>query len=271
MLESSHLDRISRLYHITIASVSLSTEIVGYLDSLLRVREIPDDPRALNGLQVANSGTVRRIGAAVDACQASIDAAVASGCDFLLAHHGLFWGGLEPLTGRHGRRVRALVAGDVALYSAHIPLDCHPEVGNNAVIARQLSLTNCKPFGEYRGILIGVEGNADTTLAEFTQRVERVLKHPPRVIQGGPERVTRVAVVSGAASDLVRAAHQAGIDTFLTGEGPHHTYFDAEELGVTVLYGGHYATETAGVRELARHLSDRYGIPWQFLDHPTGL
>jgi len=115
--------------------------LVSYLDGYLRVAEVPDAPHAVNGLQVANAGTVSRVAAAVDLCEATVRLAAEQGADLLLVHHGLFWGGLQPLTGRAQRRVAGLITRDIALYSAHLPLDLHPEVGNNAVLARQLGVS----------------------------------------------------------------------------------------------------------------------------------
>ncbi len=248
-----------------------SAELIGYLDTYLRVGEVPDYANALNGLQVANSGKLSKIAVAVDACQATIDAAAGMGADLLIVHHGLFWSGLEPLTGRHGRRVRALYLNDIALYSAHLPLDCHPEVGNNAVLARDLGLAEVEGFGEYNGVTIGVMGSYGGELADLVDRLRGRLGGDARVIACGPAVCRKVAIVSGAASDLLRAARDAGVDTFVTGEGPHHTYLDAEEWGMNLVYAGHYATETVGVIALAGHLEQRFGMPWEFVDHPTGL
>lgn len=247
------------------------TELVAYLDGYLRVAEVPDSPNALNGLQVENSGKVSRVAAAVDACQATIDRAVDAGCDFMLVHHGLFWGGPEPITGRHARRIRRLIEGDIALYSAHIPLDVHPEVGNNAVLARTLGLDDTAPFGDYKGTLIGVIGTTDASLKELVDRIRAELGSEPHVIAAGPERVGRVGVITGGAGNMIREARDAGADTFVSGEGPHHSHFDAEEWGLNVIYAGHYATETVGVKALARHIEGRFGLGWQFIDHPTGL
>lgn len=246
-------------------------DVVGYLDSYLRLESVPDDPRALNGLQVANSGRLGRIAAAVDACQTTIDRA--AGCDagLLLVHHGLFWGGLETLTGRHGRQVRKLIESDTAVYSAHIPLDCHPEVGNNPLLARGLAVQALVPFGEYQGCHIGVMGDLTAPREDLVGAVARLLQTAPRLLPTGPGQVKRVAVVTGAGASYIREAWEAGADTLITGEGPHHSYFEAEELGVNVVYAGHYATETVGVKALAEHLSHRFGVPWEFLDHPTGL
>src|SRR6266516_1765203 len=226
------------------------TELVSDVDGYLRVLEVPDAPHAINGLQVANAGTVSRLAAAVDLCEATVRMAAEQGADLLLVHHGLFWGGLQPLTGRAYRRVAGLMAQNIALYSAHLPLDLHPDVGNNAVLARQLGVSLRGEFGEEYGVRIGRWGETDVSR---------------------DARVRRVGIVTGAAGSMIAQAAAAGLDTFVTGEGPHHTFFDAEELKLNVFYAGHYATETVGVQALAGHLRDRFQLPWTFLDHPTGL
>lgn len=252
------------------------TELTAYLDQYLGTPEVPDAATALNGLQVENRGEVARIVAAVDASQATIDGVVASlasspGPILVLVHHGLFWDGLRPVTGRRYRRLGALLADDIALYSAHIPLDIHPDVGNNAVLARALGLTRIQPFGDYKGIPLGLAGDLSVARDELVRRINGLLGTATRLLPGGPGQVSRLGIISGAAGDKIAAALAAGCDTFLTGEGPHHTYFDAMELGVNVLYSGHYATEQVGVKALAAHLADRFGLPWEFHDHPTGL
>ncbi len=254
-------------------------ELVAYLDRYLRVSEIPDHEHAVNGLQVENRGSVNRLVAAVDASQRTIDGAVAgsAGPVLILVHHGLFWDGGRALTGRAYRRLRTLIEHDAALYSAHIPLDIHPEVGNNPVLARELGLEETSWFGALRGVPLGVSGLAPQRLrdrAVFVAEVERLLnleRGAARLIPGGPASVQRVGVITGAASNMLAAAKQAGVDTFVTGEGNHPSYFDALEWGLNVVYAGHYATETLGVRALARHLSARFDLPWEFHDHPTGL
>lgn len=252
------------------------SELTNHLDQFLRIAELPDAPTALNGLQVENGGRVARIVAAVDASQATIDGVVESltevpGPALLLVHHGLFWDGLAPVTGRRYRRLRALLDHDVALYSAHIPLDVHPEVGNNAVLAAELGLGTPTPFGDYQGIPIGLAGALTLPRDEFRQRVNALLGTETRLLAGGPERTGRVGIISGAAGSMIGDALEAGCDTFLTGEGAHHTYFDAMEFGVNVLYAGHYATEQVGVKALAAHLAEQFGLSWTFHDHPTGL
>src|SRR2546423_13161314 len=139
------------------AAIELAA-LVAYLDRYLRVADVADAPHALNGLQVSNRGTVSRAAAAVDLCEATVRMAAQQGADLLLVHHGLFWGGLQPLTGRAYRRVAGLIAKNIALYSAHLPLDLHPEVGNNAVLARQLGVSPRGEFGEEYGVRVGRGG-----------------------------------------------------------------------------------------------------------------
>jgi dinuclear metal center YbgI/SA1388 family protein len=246
-------------------------ELVRYLNDYLRVLEVPDYPEALNGLQVENAGEVTRIAAAVDLCEATVQLAAAQGADLLLVHHGLFWGGLKPLVGPRQRRVAALVRHNIAVYSAHLPLDRHAEVGNNAVLARALGVVVRGEFGKHEGVPIGVWGELSTQRAALQQKIAAVLGAVPRLMPFGPAAVRLVGIITGAGGSMIADAAAAGLDTYITGEGPHHTFFDAEELGLNVFYAGHYATETVGVKALAAHASARFRIPWVFLDHPTGL
>ena len=253
--------------------VPLAT-IAAYLDEYLRVGEVPDEPGALNGLQAENqSGTVSRIVAAVDASLATIETAACAEPCLLLVHHGLFWDGNIPLTGRRYRRIRALLENDIALYSAHIPLDVHTEVGNNYVLARQLGLGALEFFDLYRGVPLGVKGRLEKPVprADFVARVESLLGSPAKLMPGGPEQSDRVGIITGGAGSRIAAAQAAGVDTYVTGEGAHHTYFDAMELGINAIYAGHYATETVGIKALAEHCAAKFGLAWEFHDHPTGL
>jgi len=245
--------------------------VVSYLDRYLRTSDVPDAPNALNGLQVANGGTISRVTAAVDLCDATVQMAAQQGADLLLVHHGLFWGGLQPLTGRAYRRVAGLIRHNIALYSAHLPLDVHPEVGNNAVLAHRLGVARRGEFGEEYGMRIGVWGEVDIPRAVLAQRLGEVVGGHPRLMAFGPERVRRVGIVTGAAGSMIGQAAAQGLDTYITGEGAHHTFFDAEELGLNVFYAGHYATETFGVKALAERLCTEFDLPWTFLDHPTDL
>jgi dinuclear metal center YbgI/SA1388 family protein len=246
-------------------------DLVAYLDTFLRIAEIPDHPQAFNGLQIENSGSVRRIIAAVDASLGAIEEAARARGDLLVVHHGLFWSGPAPIVGAHGRRIRALLSADIAVYSAHIPLDCHPEVGNNFELGRKLGVKNLTPFGEYGGIRIGVAGELAIERKALVTKLEQELGFSPKIVAAGPTRVRRMGIITGAGTSEIGAAAAAGLDTFLTGEGPHHSYLQAEELGINLIYAGHYATETIGVKALAAHLSKRFDIPWEFVHHPTGI
>lgn len=246
--------------------------LVRYLDDYLRVaEEVADAPEALNGLQVGNAGDITKLAAAVDMCEATVRMAVEQRADCLLVHHGLFWGGLRPLVGPAYRRVAALIKANIALYAAHLPLDRHPDVGNNSVLARLLGVKVRGEFGSYHGAPIGIWGEYSGKRDELSWSLTKSLGSAPRLLPFGPERVQRVGIVTGAGGSLIPQAAAAGLDTYITGEGQHWTFFDAEELGINVFYAGHYATETVGVKALAEHLSKKFDLPWAFLDHPTGL
>lgn len=248
------------------------TEVQAYLDDVLRIgSEVADAPQALNGLQVANQGRITSLAAAVDVCEATIRMAAEEKASLLLVHHGLFWGGLRPLVGPLYRRVAGLLEHDIALYAAHLPLDRHPEIGNNAVLARMLGITARGEFGDYHGAPIGVWGDVDLPRDDLSDAIAAALRVTPRLLAFGPERVRRVGVITGAGGDMIAQAAAAGLDSLVTGEGQHWTYFDAEELGINVYYAGHYATETVGVKALAERVAARFDLPWVFLDHPTGM
>jgi dinuclear metal center YbgI/SA1388 family protein len=242
-----------------------------YCDRLLRTSEVNDYDRAANGLQVENDGTVSCIAAAVDASLATLRLAAAEGADLLVAHHGLFWGSSHPWTGRRYQLLRFLMENTLAVYSSHLPLDIHPRLGNNARLCAELGFRKLRPFFVDHGQAIGFQARTRILRTELSQRLEDAVGGPVLVIPGGKKQCERIGVVSGGAGgDLVRAAEE-GVDTFITGEGPHWTYALAEDLGINVLYAGHYATETFGVKALAEHLATRFGVPWVFVDHPTGL
>ena len=252
------------------ATVSLS-QLTSHLDDFLRIGEVPDEANAVNGLQVENaSGTVSQVVAAVDASIETIRGVV-EGATLLLVHHGLFWDGNQPVTGRRYRRLRLLMEHDVALYSAHMPLDMHPEVGNNAVLARELGVVGSEPFATYRGIPFGASGALEMPREALVGRLEELLGANATLIPGGPARTSRVGIITGGAGTSVGSAHAAGLDTFITGEGPHHTYHEAMELGVNLIYAGHYATEQVGVKALAERIGEVFGVPWRFEHRPTGM
>ena len=248
-------------------------EIVRFLDDYLDIPEFPDDARALNGLQVDGPEFVKRFAVAVDARE-SVMADVAGWADLLIVHHGLFWGGLQPLTGLRFRRVKALVEGGTALYSAHLPLDGHPEVGNAVLLAGAVGVEGLQPFGEFQGRHFGMWGTiagGPVSLAELEQRLAKVLGRPITTLPGGPELVSSVAVATGGGASSVAEAAEIGVDVLVTGEAQHYHAIFAAELGVTILLGGHYETETFGVKGIAGILTDRFGIEGRFVDWPTGL
>jgi dinuclear metal center YbgI/SA1388 family protein len=245
-------------------------ELVAYLDDYLQVQSIEDSSN--NGLQVEGGEEVTRLAFAVDSGLAAFEGAQAAGAQMLIVHHGLFWSRPVMITGIHRRRLEALFDGGISLYAVHLPLDLHQELGNNATLARWLALEDVAPFGDYKGHSIGVEGRLPEALSmeQFTARVEGMLGEPVvRVWSFGPDTVQRVAIVSGGAGSLAEQAAAAGVDVYLTGELNHTVYHDTQELALNVVYGGHYATETAGLKALAEHLAARFGLDVVFLDLPT--
>jgi dinuclear metal center YbgI/SA1388 family protein len=253
------------------------SDITSYLDAQLGIPGTPDYATALNGLQVANRGTARKVAAAVDASQRTIDGAIAEGADLLLVHHGLFWAGLQPIVGPRYARLRALLDHDVAVYAAHLPLDRHPTLGNNALLARELGLTPSGEFARFESIAVGVRGTSDVATAELLQRAAAFAREhggDARASAHQPDRRTRrwaICTGGGASAATLDEAVELGVDTLIVGEGPHWTAVDAPERGLVIIYAGHYATETLGVRALARDLETHFGLPWTFIAAPTGL
>jgi len=246
-------------------------DIVAYCDRNLRTVEIGDYDGAANGLQVENSGAVTRLAAAVDASLTTVKLAIAAKADLLIVHHGLFWSPRQPWTGKNYDLLRLLVENNLAVYSSHLPLDAHPRLGNNARLCAALGLKNLKPFFESHGQTIGFKSQTKISRNELAARLEKATGVKPTIIPGGKSVCKKIGVVTGGAGAELKQAAAEGVDTFITGEGPHWTFALAEELGLNVFYGGHYATETFGVKALAAELSKKFKVPWTFLDHPTGL
>jgi len=247
------------------------SEIVSYTDDLLRIREVRDWDNALNGLQIENSGRVVRIGAAVDVSTGILTKAAKENVDLLIVHHGLFWPGLQPIRGALHRQLRLAFEKEIALYSAHLPLDIHPKVGNNALLVARLGLKSAQPFLEEKGQPVGLKIRASVPRSEVVRKLQRLLNGPVRVFGFGPKQTRVIGVVTGAAGSEIYRVAEENIDTFITGEAPHWAAVAAEELGMNLLLGGHYATEVFGVKALATHLSKRFTVPWEFIDCPTGL
>lgn len=252
-------------------------ELITYLDDYLRVKEIEDSSQ--NGLQVegpeeVTADNLAKVAFAVDSCQAAFERAVATGAQLLIVHHGLFWDKPLRLVGPIFQRVKRLIEGGCGLYAVHLPLDLHPEVGNNAELARLLELKDTRAFGEYHGSTIGIGGALEPPipLDVLVERLARATGEPPvRVLAHGPAEVSRVGCISGGAAFLMDQVAGAGFDTFVTGETSHSFFHQAAERGLNVVHGGHYATETLGVKALARHLEEKFSLETTFLDIPTGM
>jgi dinuclear metal center YbgI/SA1388 family protein len=245
--------------------------LVDYLQTYLRHDAISDYPGAANGLQLENSGRITKLGAAVDACEPVIAQAAHRGISLLLVHHGLMWDQhISAFTGARYRKLKTAINADLAIFSSHLPLDAHPVVGNAAQLATAIGLRKVKPFFEHKGEPIGMRGELGVAREDLARQIEKTVGSA-HLCAAGPARVRRIGIVTGAAGSEIAAVAREGIDTFITGEGPHWSYTAAEELGVNIFYAGHYATETFGVKALATHLAKKFRIPWEFIDHPSGL
>jgi dinuclear metal center YbgI/SA1388 family protein len=252
-------------------------DVVAHLDALLDTASIPDYPPALNGLQVENSGHVTRVAVAVDFSLRAVEGAAAAGASLLVVHHGMFWSGLRPVRGTHYTRLKLLLEHDIAVYASHLPLDVHATLGNNALLARELDLEVSGGFARYQTIDVGVQGMCECATTLLVDRARRLARqHGGEVVVTPHDHDRRthrfgICTGAGASSDTIREALAAGIDTLIVGEGPHHTGVEAADAGLVIIYAGHYATETLGVRAIGATLEREFGLPWSFLDLPTGL
>lgn len=245
-------------------------EICLFLDERFHSGTVRDYPNALNGLQLENAGSVARLGAAVDASESTIDMALDAGVDFLLVHHGLYWSGLRPLTGPFYRKVRKAMSGNMAVYSLHLPLDDYTEFGNSRLLAEAIGLKDMEPFFESMGFFMGAAGKWEGDLNSLVRAVSSAVGGSVQCIPGRGSDPGKVAIASGGSGDELEKMARLGAQTLIVGEGAHWTVPIAEELGINLLYAGHYATETFGVRALTGELSRHFSLPWQFLDNPTG-
>lgn len=248
------------------------TDLTTYLDEYLRVSEIED--YGPQGLQVeASTDSVQRVALAVDTAPPIIKAAGDWNADMLLVHHGILWGSVERIAGPLGERVRLLLSHDIHLYAAHLPLDAHQEVGNNAVLAQILDLDIQRWWCEMTNVPLGVLGNvpSGTSLSDVAKTLEKKLNTTVRVLTHGPQQVETVALVSGGGAGQVAEAVALGADTFITGETSHTHFWAARDYGINVIYAGHYASETVGVQALGHHLETKFGIETKFFDFPTEM
>jgi len=247
--------------------MATAQDVADFLNETLEIDAFEDDSH--NGLQVDGPGRIKRVCCGVDASMEFFCAAHARGADFLVCHHGISWGeSLKRITGMNYERIAYLVNHGMALYACHLPLDAHARYGNNAQIVSALKLRKRQPFGDYRGMVIGYEGELDKPMryATFKKRVAEVIGAEMRCMDFGPPTVKRVAVVSGGAADGVHEAGAKGVDVYITGEPRLEAYAVAQELGVHVIFAGHYATEVFGVKALMPLLRRQFGVTCDFVD-----
>lgn len=243
--------------------------LINYIDERLEVKSIEDASK--NGLQVQGAEEISRIGLATDAALAVYRRAADEGCQMIITHHGLIWSGIEAVTGRNYEHIKFLMDNDMSLYAAHLPLDRHPELGNNAQLSRILKLQDLKDFGYYHGIPLGFSGSLESPLSlkEMAKCFQDAIGGNPKTLDFGPRTITRVGIVSGGGSSTLEEAIDCGLDCLITGEGKHENYHLAREAGISVLYLGHYHSETLGVRALGKELEERFQLETVFIDEPT--
>ncbi|MGI5842744.1 MAG: Nif3-like dinuclear metal center hexameric protein [Candidatus Xenobium sp.] len=240
-------------------------EVVRYLDDLLRKDEFKDFTH--NGLQVEGAPEISKVGVAVDACMATFEDL--ADCGMILVHHGLWWPSVDRITAADRRRLAFLLGREINLYVSHLPMDRHPQLGNNAVLLRGLGLEPAREFGE-----VGWVGEFDTPVPreDLLLKVQTLLEGPVRTLDFGSPEISSLAVCSGSGGvDYMLKACDLGADAYLTGEASHAIYHAAREAGMNVLLGGHYATETWGVKALCPLLQEAFGLETRFAAQPTGF
>jgi dinuclear metal center YbgI/SA1388 family protein len=252
-------------------------KIVTWLDDILESDATPDYPGALNGLQLANRGTVRKVAAAVDFSTRSVKAAIKEGANLLIVHHGMFWAGAQAIVGQRYSRLVDMIDADLAVYSSHLPLDRHPQLGNNVLLAKALGLEPSEPFARFKDIFIGAQGTSDvptSALVDLARAFSQGHGGDTIATAHGAARITRrwaICTGTGASAETLDEASRDGIDTLIVGEGPHWTAVDAADRDLAIIYVGHYASETLGVYALAAEVSSQFDIAWTKISAPTGL
>mgnify|MGYP006287454927 CR=1 FL=1 len=250
------------------------SDLDGYFRSFLPFEEFARVDPSKNGIQVSRSESpIRRVAFTVDAAMEPFEAAAEWGAQALVVHHGLFWGHEQTITGTHYQRLKFLLDQDMGLYACHLPLDAHLGVGNNAVMAKTLGLENLVPFGEYKGLPIGVKGVLPKPLTptEVAETLFGSAEVPIRILPFGKEKVRSLGLISGGAPRDAMTAADEGLDLFITGDAAHTVYHNCRERGINVMFAGHYATETWGVWKLSEKLRQEKGVETRFFDIPTGL
>lgn len=240
-------------------------EIVSFCDQRARTHEVKDFSGALNGLQFANDGVVTKIGAAVDAGLVPFQKAVDAKVDFLIVHHGMFWSGSQRVVGSEYDKARTLIDGNLAVYSCHLPLDAHPEIGNNAILAKKLGIAADHSFLPYEGTDIGLVGKWTSTRADLRAALKGLFGQRFAAMEFGSTEPQKICVLTGSGASAIEHVKATGADTFITGELRQHHFNYAQENALNVYACGHYATETFGISALAAEAAKTFGLKWEFI------
>lgn len=253
-------------------SIEISrNELVSFIDELLNTSRYKD--YSCNGLQVQGAQMISKVALLVDASLQGYQLALEKKCQLIAVHHGIIWDGIKSVSGSSYNHLKFLIQNNLNLYASHLPLDLHPEIGNNAQLAAILNMTGLKPFGNYKGIDIGFEGSLEkpTDLETIVQILNDKLNTQCTVLPFGKKDISKVAVVSGGAADLLTEAIRKEADCYITGEPAHYNYHEALENNINVVYAGHYHTEKPGIQALGKVLQERFGIQTEFIDVPTPI
>ena len=255
--------------------VSLNTaKLDDFFRAVLDIEGFREADNSMNGIQVDNDGSdIQKIAFGVDASMETFKRTAACGAEMLFVHHGLFWGKPLRLAGNHRQRIKFLLDHNICLYAVHLPLDQHPKLGNNAVMAQLLGLINPEPFGMYHGKKVGYKGTfpQPITIDDAVKKISFTDRPPLGVFPFGKKENSTCAVVSGGAAFEALQALEEGVDLYITGEASHQIYGECLEGKLNMIAGGHHSTEVWGVRELMKHCAQELNIDTEFIDVPTGL
>lgn len=246
-------------------------KIVSYLDRELKISEINDF--SCNGLQVEGAKDIKKIALSVDACMTVFEKAKKEGCQMIIAHHGIIWGGIKSVSKTIKQNLYFLLRNEISLYAAHIPLDLHPRLGNNIQLCRTINLKKIKEFGEYEGNLIGFEGELakSSSIEEIKEKINKNIGGASTILPFGKKRIKKIGIVSGGGAKSLIEAIEKGLECFITGEHAHENFHLARESRINVIYIGHYFSEKLGVIALGKHLEKKFGLKTTFIDEPTPI
>ncbi len=246
-------------------------ELTHFLDNYLNVKKTPDYPTAYNGLQAGEEKPIKTVAGAVDASYNSIKEAVDKGVDLLIVHHGLYWQGVEMLTKAWRKKCKLILESNIAIYSSHIPLDIHPEVGNSPLLAKHLGLKNITPCHPWKGINLAVKGSYGKTRDQLAEDLTRITGAPPTTCLAGPDTIDELVVITGGAGSEIAKIHDQGYSHYLSGEGSHWIMPYAEENELNLFLAGHYRTETFGVKAVCSLLNERFDLQTINLSHAKNV